>query len=111
MPSRNPTAGGNHEIPPFSSAISIAGIRSDHTDAAIMTPDANPSSVFSSFCFISFLIKNTIAEPSTVPENGISIPNSVFLSIPFSPSVDTLVIIFTDILSYASQISFVNGFA
>ena len=46
MPSRKPTAGGIHGSPPFSSAISIAGIRSDHTEAAIITPDANPRSIF-----------------------------------------------------------------
>ena len=51
--------------------ISIAGISSDHTDAATITPDANPKSIFWNNSGISFFIKNTNADPKTVPANGI----------------------------------------
>ena len=65
---------------PCSCAKSIEGIKRDHTDAAIITPDANPKSVFSNPLFILFFIKNTIADPSVVPIKGIANPqtNSIF---------------------------------
>ena len=44
MPSKKPTAAGTKANFPIGSAISIAGINNDHTDAATMTPDANPKS-------------------------------------------------------------------
>ena len=50
------------------------GISSDHTDAATITPDAKPSNVFCSRTDISPLMKNTKAEPSIVPSNGIRSP-------------------------------------
>ncbi len=65
---------GIHAITPCSSAISIDGIRRDHTDAAIITPDANPNKNFSTFLFISSFIRKTIAEPIVVPMNGIKSP-------------------------------------
>ena len=75
MPSRNPTAAGrNLSLYPF--AISIDGISSDQTEAAIITPEAKPSSSFSSFSFILFFIRNTIAAPSVVPAKGINSPNA-----------------------------------
>ena len=46
IPSKNPAAAGINAYFPISSDISIAGIRSDHTDAATITPDANPRSIF-----------------------------------------------------------------
>ena len=70
IPNKKPTAGGIHEIPPACSDMSMAGIRSDQTDAAIITPDANPRSIFCRRTFIPFCIKITIAEPSVVPING-----------------------------------------
>jgi hypothetical protein len=44
------------------------------TDAATITPDAKPNNVFCSFTDISPFIKNTKAEPSIVPSNGINSP-------------------------------------
>ena len=55
-------------------AISIAGISSDHTDAATITPEAKPNSDFCNRTDISPRIKNTKAEPSIVPSNGIRRP-------------------------------------
>ena len=46
IPSKNPAAAGINAYFPISSDISIAGIRSDHTDAATIPPDANPRSIF-----------------------------------------------------------------
>ena len=84
IPPRNPTAAGNHPTFPCSSAMPIAGINRDHTEAAIITPEANPRSIFSSFLFISRLIQNTIAEPSVVPAKGINNPSASCIS-PFPP--------------------------
>jgi hypothetical protein len=55
----------------FPVPISIDGIRSDHTDAATMTPDANPISAFRRVSDISRFIKKTNDEPNTVPRKGI----------------------------------------
>ena len=74
IPSRNPTAAGITDHAPLLSPISIAGISSDHTDAATITPDAKPSSDFCNLTDISPFIKKTKAEPSIVPSNGISSP-------------------------------------
>ena len=41
------------------------------------------ASIFSTFIFILFLIKNTIAAPSTVPNNGIPNPNNNCIIITF----------------------------
>ncbi|MNV66061.1 hypothetical protein D3C71_1587950 [compost metagenome] len=41
-PNKNPIAAGTQLIFPADSDISIAGISSDHTDAAIIIPAANP---------------------------------------------------------------------
>ena len=42
MPPKKPPAAGTHATCPISPAISIAGISSDQTEAAIITPEANP---------------------------------------------------------------------
>ena len=52
----------------------MAGISSDHTEAATITPDAKPNSDFCSRADISSFMKNTKAEPSIVPSSGISSP-------------------------------------
>ena len=91
MPPRKPPAAGTHAVCPCSPAISMAGIRSDHTEAAIITPEANPRRSLSiSLCMP--LIKNTIAEPRAVPAKGISNPaiNCILcLPFPISPSLYT----------------------
>ena len=53
------------------SPISMAGIISDQTDAATITPDAKPNNAFCKSSGMSRLIKNTKAAPSAVPRNGI----------------------------------------
>ena len=58
----------------LSPAISIEGISSDQTPAATITPLANPNSVFFSRSGISFFMKKTKADPSTVPAKGSNIP-------------------------------------
>ncbi len=60
--------------------MSIAGSKRDHTDAAIITPDVNPSNRFSSFLLIVLFIKNTRAEPSDVPIKGIIRPITNIIS-------------------------------
>ena len=82
IPSKNPTSAGTHGITPCSAAISMDGIKSDQTDAAIITPAANPSNAFSSRAFISLRIRNTIAAPSVVPSSGTS--NTIISDIPIS---------------------------
>ena len=62
-------------------AISSEGISSDHTEAAIITPDAKPSSAFCSQDFICPFRKNTIAAPSVVPSMGISAPKTAFATL------------------------------
>ena len=74
IPNRKPTAAGNTAHLPLSIPMSIAGISSDHTDAATITPDAKPNNDFCNRSEISFFIKNTKAEPSIVPSSGISNP-------------------------------------
>ena len=59
---------------PLSALISIAGMSNDHTDAATITPEAKPSNDFCSRMDISSFIKNTKAEPSSVPNSGIRSP-------------------------------------
>ena len=51
--------------------ISMAGIMSDQTDAATMTPDAKPRRAFWSPSGMSFFMKNTKADPRAVPRKGI----------------------------------------
>lgn len=62
-------AGGIIEEVP--SPISMAGIISDQTDAATITPEANPSNSFCNSAGMSLFMKNTNAEPKAVPRNGI----------------------------------------
>ena len=70
IPARKPTTAGNHAMPPLSAVISIEGISNDHTEAAIITPDAKPNNSFCTHAGISPRRKKTIAEPSVVPKNG-----------------------------------------
>ena len=72
MPRRNPIDAGSTDHFPISPHISIEGISSDHTDAAIITPAANPKSVFCSSSDICLPVRNTIADPSMMPTIGMS---------------------------------------
>lgn len=78
IPIRKPIEAGIQAILPSFSAISIAGINSDQIEAAIMTPAANPSKIFSIFPCNLFFIKKTIADPNVVPTKGINKPNTIF---------------------------------
>ena len=49
----------------------MEGISNDQTEAATITPEANPSSAFCRRFGISFFIKKTKADPSAVPAKGI----------------------------------------
>ena len=53
---------------PLSDTIFIAGISSDHTDAATITPEANPNSNFCTLDDILSFMKKTNAAPSMVPK-------------------------------------------
>ena len=55
-------------------ASSIAGINRLHTDAAIMTPAANPRKIFCIPIRIWFLKKKTTAEPNVVMANVKPVP-------------------------------------
>ena len=84
MPNRKPKAAGKTDpkAPPIrehceEASISIEGISSDHTDAATITPDAKPSSVYCSRTDIPSFIIKTKAEPSIVPSKGRSKPITI----------------------------------
>lgn len=59
---------------PLPCSISMAGMSSDQTDAATITPEANPNSDFCKRSDISPFIRKTNAAPSIVPNRGISNP-------------------------------------
>jgi hypothetical protein len=48
------------------------GMIRDHTEAATITPEANPSRTFCSRGGISLFMKNTKADPRAVPRKGIN---------------------------------------
>ena len=56
--------------------MSMAGISSDHTDAATITPAAKPRNTFWVRWDISFLKKNTSAAPSTVARQVAPVPRA-----------------------------------
>ena len=51
--------------------MSMAGMISDHTEAATITPEAKPSRSFCTSGGISRLMKKTKADPRAVPRKGI----------------------------------------
>lgn len=68
-PASRPMVGGTTAYDP--SPMSMAGIINDQTDAATITPEANPSRTFCINAGISRFIRNTKAAPKVVPRNGI----------------------------------------
>ena len=76
MPTKNPTKAGSHATPFLAFCISIDGINKDHTDAAIITPDAKPNNNFSNLGAILSFSRKTIAAPSVVPIKGIANTNN-----------------------------------
>ena len=83
MPAKKPMAAGSQAVTPCCSAMSMAGIISDQTEAAIITPEAKPSSSRCRPGFTPPFRKNTKQEPNAVPRNGISMPMAV-LSVSFT---------------------------
>ena len=73
-PRIKPPAAGIQPICPLASASSIAGMRRDHTDAAIMTPAANPKKTLCIFSCMSFFKKKTVAAPRAVIKNVNPVP-------------------------------------
>ena len=69
-----PPAAGIHPVPPEASASSIAGIKSDHMEAATITPAAKPKRIRCASGEDSFLKKNTTAEPSAVMKKVKPVP-------------------------------------
>gem|GEM_PF-2395455 len=74
MPRINPPAAASHPVCPPASASSIAGISRLHTEAAIMTPAANPRNTFCTLPLMVLLKRNTIAAPSAVIEKVNPVP-------------------------------------
>ena len=72
MPSKIPMAAGSTRSRPMSADISIAGMISDHMEAATITPEAKPKRNFCRRGDISSFMKNTNAAPSIVPRKGIN---------------------------------------
>ena len=78
MPAKKPMAAGHHGCAEVAALISMLGISRDHTEAANMTPEANPNSnLLSDSCSFSFS-KKTMAAPKVVPANGISSPMAMY---------------------------------
>ena len=75
-PSTKPPAAGSQAGPPASWAISMAGIKSDQTEAAIITPAAKPRNARCMPCGISFLKKKTVAAPSAVAKKVNIVPRN-----------------------------------
>ena len=59
--------------------MSMDGIKRDQTEAATITPDANPRNAFWTLGFNAFFRKNTQAAPAVVPIKGIMIPANILL--------------------------------
>ena len=93
IPRQNPTTAGiKASFPiPNSSAWLIEGIKRLQTDAATMTPAANPESDFCRRMDILFFIKKTQAEPRVVPKKGISKPFAIVENIFHLPIKDSWV--------------------
>ena len=77
IPTARPVTAGIKANRPRWSDISIAGIRSDQTEAATITPEANPRRILCTDGFMEFLTKNTHAAPRVVPRNGIITPETI----------------------------------
>ncbi len=77
IPIQKPTITGIIAFEPLSRFISIAGMIRLQTEAATITPAANPVSALCNLSSILLFSRNTQAEPSEVPKNGISIPNAI----------------------------------
>lgn len=81
IPRANPTAAGMKLSLPIAADCSIAGISRLHTEAAVMTPAANPVRLLCTRKCGSLRRKNTQADPAVVPINGISMPYIICVNI------------------------------
>jgi hypothetical protein len=72
IPSRNPTTAGTYAKVAISAEASIAGMSNDHTEAAIITPEAKPSRMRWMRSANLSLKNSTDAAPMVVPANGIN---------------------------------------
>ena len=70
IPKANPVRAGRNAIFPIWADWSMLGMSSDHTEAATITPAANPARARSRLSFISRLKKRTQDAPKAVPRNG-----------------------------------------
>ena len=76
-PNMKPAAAGSQPVTFCCSASSMAGMMSDQTEAAIMTPEAKPRSSFWIPGLTSPFRKKTKQEPRAVPRKGMSMPRAV----------------------------------
>jgi hypothetical protein len=74
-----PTAAGIQLSLPISADRSSAGIISDHTAAATITPAAKPIKALCRRAEVLSLVKSTVAAPNTVPTKGIAIIVKMFI--------------------------------
>ena len=79
IPSQKPIKAGRNASLPMSADCSIAGMIRLHTDAATITPQANPESAFCSRMSRPFFMKKTQALPAAVPAKGINKPAMISL--------------------------------
>ncbi len=105
MPARKPIAAGSQPTTPCPCAISMDGISRLHTLAAIITPAANPSSIFCTSSLICSFMKKAKADPSVVPARGrqsaTSVPR-VALSMPGPYSADSPALSLRQVCSISS---------
>ena len=82
-PNQNPAKAGTNESAPIEADCSIAGISRLQTDAATITPAANPARQRRTRFPRLFFIKSTQAAPIVVPKKGIRIPRMVSIGFSF----------------------------
>ena len=85
-PTQKPTAAGRKDSFPHSAASSMAGISKLQMEAATITPAAKPVSDRCTRALSEPRMKNTQAEPSAVPTNGIKRPFQISTGIVLPPS-------------------------
>ncbi len=91
MPSADPPAAGSQPAIPWLSASSMAGISSDQTDAAIITPAANPMKIRCIFTLSRWRrSKKTMAEPNVVIKKVKPVPNAAHKMVSFIVSLVSL---------------------
>lgn len=82
-PNQNPAKAGTNESAPIEADCSIAGMSRLQTDAATITPAANPARQRCVRFPRLFFMKSTQAAPIVVPKKGIRIPRMVSIGFSF----------------------------